>query len=91
MLTPTYNKPKLSREELKLDIIVKASQLEEIYDTYITLTDVEDLPEGDYIGIIGFVGDELTEEAGELFKPGTCICPIYNEKALIDGQIYYEE
>ncbi len=40
---------------------------------------------------MSFVGTELNSESKKLFKPVASICPIYNEKEYVYGDIMYDE
>lgn len=89
-MLPSEN-PKLTLADLKLGMQVKASQLSEIYDTYIILTDTEQLPNGDIIGTLNFLNNTLTNDASHLFKKGAKICPIFKEKEYYEGDVVYDE
>lgn len=70
---------------------VRASQFDKVYDIHIIITDAVNTPDGDTEGTLSFVGTEVSDEAAKLFKPGARICPIWNEKAYLDGDVMYDE
>ena len=70
---------------------VKKSQFKDVFDIRIIITDAHRTSDGDTEGILSFVGTELNSESEKLFKPGASICPIYNEKEYVDGDIMYDE
>lgn len=82
---------KLTVKDLSIGMQVKASQLSEIYDTYIILTDIKQLPNGDSIGIVSFVNDVLNSDSDRLFVEGASICPIYKEREYYEGDVVYDE
>lgn len=82
---------KLTVKELSKGMQVKSSQLSDIYNVHIILTDVKKLPNGDSVGTIGFIGEELNNEASTLFVPGACICSLYKEKDYYDCDVMYDD
>lgn len=82
---------KLSINELKIGMEVRASQLSEIYNTYIILTNAEQLPDGDTVGTISFINNILNEESDRLFVKGARLCPIYREREYYEGDVVYDE
>lgn len=67
-------------EELKVGMRVKSSQLQNIKDTYIILTDAYKTPDGDTIGKIGYIGKDIDKTTSHLFRPGARICTIHNSE-----------
>ena len=65
--------------------------VQDVFDIRIIITDAQKTADGDTEGILSFVGTELNSESEKLFKPGASICPIYNEKEYVDGDIMYDE
>lgn len=89
MAEPIKRKYK-SVDELYIGMEVAESQLSEIYDTYIILTNVKDTLD-DLIGTIGFIGKEITKEVENLRNPLIPITSIYNNSAEIGEDITYDE
>lgn len=69
---------------------VKKSQLSEILDTYIVLTNVHSIG-SDLIGIVGFIGKEITEEVAKLRNPQIPITCIYNNSTEIGDDVTYDD
>lgn len=80
----------LSLSELHIGMKVYKSQLTEIYDTYIILTDVIDTKKGLY-GQIGFIGKEITDEVSKLRNEITPLTCVFHDSTEIGDDVIYEE
>ena len=81
---------KYALQELRLGMQVKKSQLSDILDTYIILTDVSSIGQ-DLVGRIGFIGKEITEEVTKLRSPKVAITCIYNNSTEMGDDVTYDE
>ena len=81
---------KYTLPELKVGMQVRKSQLSEIVDVYIVLTDVKSV-NNDLDGKIGFIGKEITEEMTKLRNPQIPITCIYNNSTEIGDDVTYDE
>jgi len=82
---------KLTLKDLKIHDIVKVSQLDNIYDTYMLLLNSKLLPSGDVEGELVYFGDGDTEEYNQWFFTDEAITPLYFDSAeYIDGLVYDE-
>lgn len=81
---------KYTLPELKVGMQVRKSQLSEIVDVYIVLTDVKSV-NNDLDGKIGFIGKEITEEITKLRNPKIPITCIYNNSTEIGDDVTYDE
>lgn len=70
---------------------VKKSQFKDVFDIHIIITDAHRTSDNDTEGILSFAGMELNSDSEKLFIAGASICPIYNEKEYVDGDIMYDE
>ena len=77
-------------QDLKYGMQVKKSQLSEILDTYIILTNVR-CAGNDLVGIVGFIGKEITEEAARLRNPSIPITCVYNNSTEIGDDVTYDD
>ena len=80
---------KYTLEELHIGMEVYKSQLSEIYDTYIILTNVVNTDRGLY-GIIGFIGEVITDEVKLLRSEDIPITSVYNNSSELGEDICYE-
>lgn len=81
---------KYTLAELKLGMQVRKSQLSEILDTYVVLTNTS-IIENDIIGKIEFIGEEITEEVAKLRSPKVAITTIYNNSTEIGDNITIDD
>lgn len=81
---------KYAVRDLRYGMQVKKSQLSEILDTYIVLTNVYSTG-NDLVGNVGFIGKEITEEVAKLRNPDIPITCIYNNSAEIGENVTYDE
>lgn len=84
------DKKKLKLEDLRLGMLVRRSQLDDIYDTHIILTDVKNLG-FDAEGIISYIGENLNKESNAIVLGAESICPIYNDSSELEEDFTYEE
>lgn len=71
-------------EELKVGMRVKTSQLNDILDTYIILTEAEFCGVNDVIGVVAFIGDKLNAESDKFVRQsGTA--SVYNDSSECEG------
>jgi hypothetical protein len=68
---------KLTKNDLTIGMIVKASQLSEILDTYIVLTDVHLVKDNFGIGTFEGTVDSISNELIRMTKPNSIL--IYND------------
>lgn len=68
---------KYSIDELKKGMIVRLSQLSDILDTPMILTDTKILPNDDLEGILVYFGDSSTKEYEDWFNQSKPITPVY--------------
>ena len=91
MYKPAENPIKLTIKDLKKHDIVKVSQLNTIYDTYMLLLNSTLLPSGDVEGELVYFGDGNTEEYNNWFFTNNSITPLYFDSAeYVDGVVYDE-
>lgn len=76
---------KLSLEDLHIGDIVSSSSLEEIYNVYVTLVDSK-IIDGDIVGRIAFIGQELGAESDYVVETNDKICAIYHNRAEVEGE-----
>lgn len=82
---------KLTLNDIKLGMNVKASQLSDILDTYIILTDTKLLPNNDIQGKLVYYGPGNTEEYTKWFTQKKAITPIYFDSTELEDGIVYDE
>lgn len=79
---------KFTLDDLHLGMEINdKEQLSNIYDTWIFL--IKNKGAKNYK--IGFIGKETNEESDKLFTQGVSICPVFNDSAELEGDMYYEE
>lgn len=81
---------KLRLEDLHIGDMVSSSSLEQIYNVYITLVDSK-IVDGDIVGRIAFIGQELGEESDYVAEANDNICAIYHDRAEVEGEVTYDE
>ena len=77
----------LTKEQLQLGMKVKTSQLKNIYDTYIILSDAEFCGINDVIGVVVFIGDELNAESDK-FITQSKTASVYNDSSECEAIVY---
>lgn len=82
---------KYKLEDLKLGMRVESDNLSEIKDTHIILTEAQYISGINMSGKISFIGQELTDEARDLYKPGVSIYDVYNDSLEEDEELEYDE
>ena len=87
----TKNIPKLTIKDLRKHDIVKVSQIDTIYDTYMLLINSRMLPDGDIEGEIVYFGDGESDEYNNWFFKDTPLTPLYFDKAEMLGEVFYDE
>lgn len=76
----------LKISDLKKDMTVRTSQLRNIYDTYMILTDSKLLQDNDVEGKLVYFGDGNSEEYTKWFFQNKAITPIFYDSAeYVDG------
>ena len=80
----------LTINEISVGMVVAASWLRKIYDTYITLVDIE-RRDNDIFGRIAYIGDQITQEAGDVILDNDRIYAIYNSREEDEGEVTYDE
>lgn len=81
---------KLKLEDLHIGDVVSSSNLEQIYNVYITLVDSK-IIDGEIVGRIAFIGQELGEESDYVAETNDNICAIYHDRAEVEGEVTYDE
>ena len=91
MLKSVEKKKKLSFDELQEHMIVRTSQLENIFDTYMLLLNSTLLADGDVEGELVYFGDGKSTDYTKWFKTNATITPVYFDSAeYIDGVTFDE-
>lgn len=80
----------LSKDQLQLGMRVKISQLSEVLDTHIILTDAEFCDVSDVIGVIAFMGSELNAESDK-FVTQSNTAGVYNDSSEYEEVYTYDE
>ncbi len=79
---------KFNLEDLYIGMEIQdKDQLSDIYDTWIILVKSN----GSDVYTIRFIGKETNTESDKLFTQGNVVCPVYNDRMELEGDIYYEE
>lgn len=81
---------KLRLEDLRIGDTVAKSSLDNIYNMYITLVDSKVI-DGDIIGRIAFIGQELGDESDRIEEENDNICAIYHDSSEIEDEVTYDE
>lgn len=81
---------KYKLEDLEIGMEADEEQLSDIYDTWIILYKPVD-KQLEHDGIIGFIGEEPTDESYRLHNDNNIIIPIYHNSMDLDGDISYDE
>jgi hypothetical protein len=82
---------KLSLQDLRIGMSVTSSQLSDIYNTHIILTNSSLVDGGKQIkGNIVWFGKELDETTDKYNKMDS-VASIYNTDDTSDGEVFYEE
>jgi hypothetical protein len=84
----TQSEKKLTKNDLTIGMIVKASQLSEILDTYIVLTDVHLVKDNFGIGTFEGTVDSISNELIRMTKPNSTL--VYNDSYDKEGCCEYE-
>lgn len=82
---------KLAISDLKKGMTVRVSQLSNILDTCIILTDTELLPDNDVEGTLVYFGEGNTEEYTSWFHQSKAITPVYFDSSELEDGIVYDE
>lgn len=82
---------KLSIEDLRKNMIVRTSQLDEILNVYMILVDTELTENNDVQGTLVYFGDGNSDEYSHWFNQNKPITPVYfDSMELEDGEVYEE-
>jgi hypothetical protein len=79
---------KYTLNELKLGMNVSASQLSNIYDTYMIIAYSN---QSDKIGELVYVGNTQNDKYEQWFNQTRPITPIYNSKEELEDLVVYDE
>lgn len=82
---------KLKLEDLKIGMRVKTSQLDEILNLYMILTDSELTESNDVQGTLVYFGDGNSEEYHKWFNQNKPITPVYFDSAELEDGVVYDE
>ena len=81
----------LSKNDLKIGMTVRRSQLSNIYDIRILLKDTKVLPDNDLEGKLVYFGDANNAEYDKFFESNDAITPIYfNSSESLDEVVFDE-
>lgn len=77
--------------EIAEGMLVKVSQLSNIFGKHIILTNPSVTDDGDIEGVIGFIGSNLDARSDSLNDPQSPVAHIYHDADEKDGEVYYDE
>lgn len=87
----TKTEKQLTINDLKINKIVKVSQIRNILDTCMILTDTKLLPNNDIQGKLVYYGPGNTEEYTKWFTQKKAITPIYFDSKELENNVVYDE
>lgn len=74
-------------EELKVGDTVRITDLDEIYDTLIVLSDFS---EDGKFGVIKYIGEQ-SQEGSDIIRSLASVCVVYNDSDEYNGMYSYDE
>lgn len=91
MYKQAENKNALTINDLREHSIVRVSQLDKIYDTYMLLINSKLLPDGDVEGELVYFGNGDSTEYKKWFLSDVAITPLFFDSGeYVDGVVYDE-